>query len=231
MLATKSILSVFVFLCISGFLLVQGSKVVLDEIINGKHIVVPYYEDGVTQYSIEQRQLSLNTWSNLEKLIVGAVKHILVDKKSYITLSGMPLKLYSLMKNSFSNEKELIRAGKAHKEKDTWFPDCLETYQDVKSTSKKASVKEHFDKELSNMSRVEQEKKIYEDFERFMSIFGKIIEHSPVGTYLEWRSLTIDGVPVSLEAAYYYRYFKDNGFSNALWLTDQAVGRLGGLVG
>lgn len=199
-----------------------------DGMVDGHHIVVPYYDPDCPDVPKERKDFDLKAFAGMDAILNDLVTDLLVKRKPAYKFVTYPFTFYDYVTKRKAESAELIRRGFGKQMGDDFVKDALGILRDVH----KYSDPDAFDKkEKSKEERREEAKQIAQDFSKFFNLFKGTVEQSPVGKYLDWSKMTIDGEPVAKEAAKFYNYFNNNGYKNAIYVMNGVVGLLSKLKG
>lgn len=192
--------------------------------VDGHFISVPYYDPTVTEAPPERKKFDLDAYSGLERILVELVDDLLVKRKGAFQLTLYPFKFYNFITKTKAASAELIKQGVGKHMGDDFVKDALVILKDM---HKYPDLEGKAQAKLKSKEEKRAEaKQISDDFRKFLNLFRLVIEASPVGKYLDWQKMTIDGKPVAQESARYYNYFENNGYSGALWVMNGVIGLL-----
>lgn len=190
--------------------------------VDGHFISVPYFDSTLTEIPPERKKFDLEAYSGLETILVELVDDLLVKRKGVFQLTLYPFKFYNFIKKTKALSDELIKEGVGKKM--GFVKDALVILRDIhKYPDPEGKIQA---KLKSKDEKRSEAKQTSDDFRKFLNLFRLVIEASPVGKYLDWQKMTIDGKPVAQESARYYNYFENNGYSGALWVMNGVVGLL-----
>lgn len=194
-----------------------------DAMINGRHVVVPYYDPDCPDMPKERREFDQKAFAGLEQILNELITDLLIKKKPIYRLTSYPFKLYSFVTKTKAESAELINRGFGKKMGDDFVRDALIILKDLKKYPDpvgKANSK------MTKEEKDEEARQLAKEFRSFLDIFKQTVEQSPVGKYLDWSKMTIDGAPVAKESARYYNYFENNGYKQALFIMNGVIGLL-----
>lgn len=205
------------------------NKLLVDVEINGRRVTVPYFDPQVTEITPQKRAFDTSAVKQFGDLLVSLFYDIVINKKT-LSLGKYPVKVYKLVQKLGKESDDLSEKGVCKHMDDEFTLDGLQIYRDMKNFSQeqdKVAAQSKVNNKKAPKDTAEQQKAkdeaMLNSFKDFMDIVVETVKQSPVGFYVRWSQMKMDGEPIGHRAAEYYDYFKKNGFSTAIWVVDQTV--------
>lgn len=188
----------------------------------GKQVRVPYYENRAPITEVKH-DFDRNLINNVGKIVKDLAEDALVTKGNFLTKSSKMLSHgMNLVKECNKSKAMLVemrktdeRLGKSTKpgymvEMAGLVRDILE--YDVCSTRvlprESQPVWCHGDKPTQEQ-RMEHVERIGE----YLDLFSAVVDKSPLGVYVNWRELTVDGTPITELFGEETSFFRRSGYS------------------
>lgn len=192
-----------------------------DEVIDGQHIVIPYYDPEVSDVPWQRKKFDLDAFAGLEKILAELVDDVLVKRKAVIHLTVYPFKFYHYVRERKAASAELIKQGVGKSMGDDFVKDTLGILRSLSKYPEPKAENGAEPKKSKEEKRLEA-KRISEGLKEFMDLFRKIIFVSKVGKYLDWQNMMIDEKPVAQVLSPFYNYFKKNN-PGTLWVMNKVM--------
>jgi len=193
--------------------------------LDGHHIEAPLFDKSITEMPQQRIDFDVQAVGELNKIIMNLTRDTIVSGKSYIRLLPYSRTFVSFIKNKKAEIKKLVAQG--------YGPDFRGGFTKgsiamMKLAFKNSRADMAATKDLNLAKKSSEEKKLeaqvfMKDMEEFLDTIQELIRASPVGLYLDWKNVKIDGVPVPEIAPRYINFFKERGYGVAISLAETVV--------
>lgn len=187
----------------------------LELMVNRAHVEANYYEPGITgeEYTEERRTWDRKYFEALEELTLNLTRDIVIKHKNYIQLASHTKDIIRLLTKYMPECKRLSTDGKHGRPfKDEFFGDALGIYKEIneRSAAEAATMIPDYEifnyegkldkqasKEARELAKQMSEIKFMVDLREFFQVLKQTVNKSPVGAYLDWARMRIDGKSIA----------------------------------
>lgn len=202
----------------------QAPLKVVEFDLNEKHVVAPYYDQELDTVPEERMKFDKEVLKNFTSVVMEITESTLLQKRVVLGLARKPLSMAWHATRNF----RALAAKKVGPKVDDDFARGIARM--LRTALRKAS--EEYRREPKWRSKdfrsIEQKERgareVVGQVQGLMDTIEATLERSPVGLYLNWTAMTINGQGFVELVPYYFNVFKREGYWSTIAIFERFVG-------
>lgn len=210
----KLILVLFGFLALVAALAAAKSwMVAVNGRFQGHQVSAPLYDPKVTFVDQRRRDFDTKIFDEMKNFVDQLTEKALLQRVSILRM-GLQVKSFKSLLGRLKDENnKLTGEGVGPKHDDDFMESIAHLFKEILKHAREEKLEK-------GDSSEEEVKRFIQEQRQFMEMLRETVRNSPVGTYIDWNELKVDGKPLKKAAAYYFSFFTKNGYGIAAILLE-----------